>query len=84
MNPTIERVTARIRDRSRQSRADYLARMHRAAGDGPTRHTMSCSNIAHAMAASSEVEKAALTGSSAPNIGIVSAYNDMLSAHQPF
>ena len=84
MNPVIERVTQRIGKRSRQSRTDYLARMDRAAGDGPARHTMSCSNIAHAMAASSEVEKAALTGTMTPNIGIVSAYNDMLSAHQPF
>ena len=84
MNPVIERVTERIQNRSRQSRADYLARMDRAAGDGPSRHALSCSNIAHAMAASSEVEKAALAGSATPNIGIVSAYNDMLSAHQPF
>ena len=84
MNPVIERVTERIQKRSRQSRADYLGRMDRAAGDGPSRHALSCSNIAHAMAASSDVEKTALSGTATPNIGIVSAYNDMLSAHQPF
>jgi phosphogluconate dehydratase len=84
MNPVIERVTARIQERSKATRKKYLARIHRAASDGPQRQGLSCSNIAHAMAASSEVEKAALAGSKTPNIGIVSAYNDMLSAHQPF
>ena len=84
MNPVVERVTARIQARSNATRAEYLARIQRAAGDGPSRQALSCSNLAHAMAASSEVEKAALAGSETPNIGIVSAYNDMLSAHQPF
>ena len=84
MNPVIRRVTERIRERSRPTRGEYLARIHAAAGQGPSRHRLSCSNIAHGMAANSAVEKAKLTGNAAPNIAIVSAYNDMLSAHKPF
>ena len=84
MNPVITQVTSRIEERSAAPRADYLARMTAAGQNGPARHTMSCSNIAHAIAASSEIEKSALKGHSAANIGIVTAYNDMLSAHQPF
>jgi len=84
MNSVIDRVTRRIQQRSGPSRGDYLARIARAAGEGPTRNKLSCSNVAHAMAASSDIEKAALSGGEALNIGIVSAYNDMLSAHQPF
>ena len=84
MNPTIQRVTERIEDRSKASRSGYLARIRGAAGDGPSRSSMSCSNIAHAMAAGSNIEKKALSGNTVPNIGIVSAYNEMLSAHQPF
>ena len=84
MNPAITRVTERIIERSAASRADYLARMTAAHNDGPARHTMSCSNIAHAIAANSEIEKDTLRGHTAANVGIVTAYNDMLSAHQPF
>ncbi len=84
MNPVIERVTERIIERSAAARSEYLARMTAAHNDGPTRHTMSCSNIAHAIASSSEIEKDTLKGHAAANIGIVTAYNDMLSAHQPF
>jgi len=84
MNPVIERVTARIQERSQKSRDDYLARIAAAAGDGPARGHLSCSNIAHGIAASGLTDKTALAGNIAPNIGIVSAYNDMLSAHQPF
>ncbi len=84
MNPTVASVTERIRERSKVSRAAYLERIHRAAEGGPARNSLSCSNLAHAMAASSAIEKKALQGSSVPNIAIVSAYNDMLSAHQPF
>lgn len=84
MNSTIERVTERIVERSRQWRDDYLSRVSRAAVEGPARHSLSCSNVAHAMAASSSTDKKSLAKSTAPNIGIVSAYNDMLSAHQPF
>jgi phosphogluconate dehydratase len=84
MHPTITRVTERIVRRSEQERAAYLARIHKASHGGPARQQASCSNLAHAMAASSAIEKQAIAHSDAPNIGIVTAYNDMLSAHQPF
>ncbi len=84
MNPVIKRVSERIIERSAATRTEYLARMTAAHNDGPARHTMSCSNIAHAIASSSEIEKDTLKGHAAANIGIVTAYNDMLSAHQPF
>jgi len=84
MNPVIERVTIRIQERSKKSRGDYLARIAAAASDGPARGHLSCSNIAHGIAASGPTDKTSLAGNIAPNIGIVSAYNDMLSAHQPF
>ena len=84
MNSTVQRVTERIQRRSKSSRSAYIARIHGAANDGPSRQAMSCSNLAHAMAAGSNIEKKALSGNAAINIGIVSAYNEMLSAHQPF
>jgi phosphogluconate dehydratase len=84
MNPVIEKVTERVAERSKQSRDKYLRKIAKAASDGPSRDKLSCSNVAHAMAASSAIEKEALSGSTSANIGIVSAYNDMLSAHQPF
>lgn len=84
MNPVIERVTARIQERSKESRGKYLARIAAAAADGPARGHLSCSNIAHGIAASGIEEKKRLAENVTPNIGIVSAYNDMLSAHQPF
>ena len=84
MNPVIERVTKRIIERSADSRGDYLARMYAASHEGPARGAHACSNLAHGFAASSTDDKAALKGNVVSNIGIVSAYNDMLSAHQPF
>jgi phosphogluconate dehydratase len=79
----IERVTARIRERSAASRADYLERIDAARRDGPARSRLSCGNLAHGFAAAGE-DKPVLRGQRAANIGIVTAYNDMLSAHQPF
>ena len=84
MNPTIRTVTERIQKRSQSSRTAYLDRIHSALGRGPARGGLSCSNLAHGMAASGRADKSTLTASKVPNIGIVSAYNDMLSAHQPF
>lgn len=84
MNPTIQHVTNRIVKRSARSRGDYLARMRSAGSDGPVRSGLACSNLAHGFAASGSAEKQALKGHVVPNVGIVSAYNDMLSAHQPF
>ena len=83
LNSTLAKVTDRIRDRSRGPRNAYLARMARAAETGPARAHLSCGNQAHAYAAST-VDKSALATGSAPNIGIITAFNDMLSAHQPY
>ncbi|HEY1069539.1 MAG TPA: phosphogluconate dehydratase [Thermomonas sp.] len=82
LHPVVERVTARIAGRSRDTRAAYLARMDAARGEGPYRHKLSCGNLAHAFAAAGP-DKPALRGGRGGNIGIVTAYNDMLSAHQP-
>ena len=84
MNSVIEEVTRRIAERSADTRAAYVARVMTAAGEGPARGGLSCSNLAHGFAASGRADKAALSGTVVPNIAIVSAYNDMLSAHQPF
>ena len=83
MHPVTTQVTQRIADRSGASRADYLARMEAARRDGPGRAKLSCANFAHAFAASESGDKQAMRDPAAPNIAIVSAYNDMLSAHQP-
>lgn len=83
MDSRISEVTERIRRRSAQSRADYLRSMRRAAEEGPRRGHLSCGNQAHAYAAM-EADKGRLAGGKAPNLGIITAYNDMLSAHQPF
>ncbi len=84
MHSTIERVTNRIIERSHDTRTDYLNRIDKAAEEGPSRKSLSCSNLAHGMAANTKDEKKLLSGRQVPNIAIVSAYNDMLSAHQPF
>jgi phosphogluconate dehydratase len=83
MNPVIAEVTARIIERSKGSRAAYLANMQHAIDSQPGRAKLSCANWAHAFAASPGVDKVRALDPNAPNIGIVSAYNDMLSAHQP-
>ncbi|WP_417258165.1 phosphogluconate dehydratase [Celeribacter sp.] len=83
LNATIAAVTQRIIDRSRPTREAYLARMTQAAEDGPVRAHLTCGNQAHAYAAMGE-DKASLAGGRAPNLGIITAYNDMLSAHKPF
>jgi phosphogluconate dehydratase len=84
MHPSLRKITARIIERSRSTRAGYLARIRGAAEDGPNRLALSCSNLAHGMAACAPPDKLNLVEKTVPNIGIVSAYNDMLSAHQPF
>lgn len=80
---TLARVTDRIRERSRPTREAYLKQMRAAASDGPQRAHVSCGNLAHAAAASPMDDKKKLAKGRGPNIGIVTAYNDMLSAHQP-
>jgi len=83
LHPVVERVTARIAERSRGPRAAYLTKIDAAvARDAPARQRLSCGNLAHAFAASG-ADKDALKAGRKPNIGIVTAYNDMLSAHQP-
>jgi len=83
LDSRIAAITDRIIDRSRDTRGPYLDRMRRLAEDGPRRAHLSCGNQAHAYAAMGE-DKDSLVGARAPNLGIVTAYNDMLSAHQPF
>jgi len=83
LNAAVRKVTDAIVARSRPTRRAYLDRMARAAEDGPARAHLSCGNQAHAYAAMGG-DKDALAGGRAPNLGIVTAYNDMLSAHQPF
>jgi len=80
----IEQVTARIRERSRPVRTAYMDRVTRAQEQGPHRARLSCGNLAHVTAACPAHDKSALAAGRAGNIGIVTAYNDMLSAHQPF
>ena len=80
--PLLLEVTEAIRARSRAGRAAYLAQMA-ARRDGPARQRLSCANLAHAYAGVPS-DQPALRAGRAPNLGIVSAYNDMLSAHQPF
>ena len=82
LNPILAEVTARIDARSTDARGGYLEQIERARSSGPSRGKLSCANWAHAFAGARAEDKArALT--QAPNIGIVNAYNDMLSAHQP-
>ena len=83
LHDTVARVTDRIVARSAASRAAYLERMRIAGDRGPARAHLSCSGPAHAYAAAGE-DQAKLAEGVAGNLGIVTAYNDMLSAHQPF
>ena len=83
LHPIIAKVTARILERSRDTRAAYLAFIEQQRQRGIGRPRLSCGNLAHAFAAAGE-DKAAIRGGQTMNIGIVTAYNDMLSAHQPY
>mgnify|MGYP001042326799 FL=1 len=84
IHPTLAEVTRRIVERSRGSRAAYLAKIDAARGKGAKRHHLSCGNLAHGFAACAETDKDALRNGHAANIAIVTSYNDMLSAHQPY
>jgi phosphogluconate dehydratase len=83
LHPTLARVTARIQARSARTRLAYLEGIAAARGDGPQRRKLSCANLAHGFAGV-PWDRASLREGIVPNLGIVSAYNDMLSAHQPF
>src|SRR5215470_12642142 len=83
MHATLRAVTDRIIARSKDSRKIYLDKVARAQ-QGKRRRGLSCGNLAHGVAACDAHDKDKLSGESIVNIGIVTAYNDMLSAHQPF
>ena len=84
LHPVVERVTQQVVSRSAGSRAAYLERIAAAADKGPARGRLACANFAHGVAAMNPPDKKALRSFVKPNVAIVSAYNDMLSAHQPF
>ena len=84
LNARVRDITERIKDRSRVERAAYLSRMAASAIQGPTRTQLSCTNLAHGFAAAPSGDKDALKQLRWPNLAIVTSYNDMLSAHQPF
>jgi phosphogluconate dehydratase len=84
LNPRVREITERIEARSRKQRLDYLSRMRDQAGADTTRSRLSCTNLAHGFAASPSPDKEALKQLRWPNLAIVTSYNDMLSAHQPF
>ncbi|TYB42934.1 phosphogluconate dehydratase [Actinomadura chibensis] len=83
VHPVVAEVTRRVAARSAGSRGAYLARIRDARTQGPARGGMGCANLAHGFAACGVQDKLWLRGDVTPNIAIVSAYNDMLSAHQP-
>ena len=84
LHPNLQEVTERIRKRSADCRHAYLQGIEAAHREGPNRTRLSCGNLAHAFAASGATDKGRLRADIAPNLGIINAYNDMLSAHQPF
>lgn len=84
MNSQIQDVTDRIIERSQATRAAYLAKIERARKEGPHRGALSCGNLAHGFAACNAADKSDLRSMTKANVAIVSSYNDMLSAHQPY
>ena len=83
LNPTVARITARIIERSRPSRSAYLQQLHAASTRTRSTDRMGCANLAHAVAGLPLDDRFKVVTERAPNIGIVTAYNDMLSAHTP-
>ena len=84
MNPTLLRVTQRIIERSKETRSAYLARIEQAKSNTVHRSQLACGNLAHGFAACQPDDKASLKSMLRNNIAIITAYNDMLSAHQPY
>ena len=84
MNPIVDAVTQRIAERSRDERRRYLDLIEASTHGQPPRNKLSCGNMAHGFAACDASDKETIRLVNAPNIGIVTAYNDMLSAHQPY
>jgi phosphogluconate dehydratase len=83
LHPAVEAVTERMVERSRPTRSGYLDFIARERGTGVDRPMLSCGNLAHGFAAAGD-DKRAIRDGKGINIGIVTAYNDMLSAHQPY
>ena len=83
-HPVLTEVTQRIEARSQASRYAYLHMVQSAKRPGPYRDALGCANQAHAYAAMPDAEKWTLRQVREPNVGIVTAYNDMLSAHKPY
>ena len=83
IHPVVAETTRKIVERSAESRAAYLTKIRAAAQQGPARGSLGCANFAHGFAASGD-DKLELRQAVKPNVAIVSSYNDMLSAHQPF
>jgi phosphogluconate dehydratase len=84
IHPEIAKITERIIERSRPTRAVYLAQIDEAYLNGVHRSTLNCGNLAHGFAACNQHDKSALAADIVPNLGIITAYNDMLSAHQVY
>ena len=83
LHTSVDAVTSQIREKSKVTRAAYLARVDAAASRTPGAERMGCANVAHAVAAMPAEDKLKIVAHRSPNIGIVNAYNDMLSAHAP-
>ena len=84
MNNKIIHITKRIVNRSKETRESYVKLMKSLSKKGVSRSGLSCGNLAHAIAACSESDKINLMAEQKANIGIISSYNDMLSAHKPY
>ncbi|MDG1688444.1 MAG: phosphogluconate dehydratase [Gammaproteobacteria bacterium] len=84
IHPELQAVTSDVIERSKKSREIYLTRVNDAMLEGRQRSVLACGNLAHGFAACTADDKADLTGNKKDNIAIVSAYNDMLSAHEPY
>ncbi len=84
MHTKLEKITREIIDRSHKTREAYLARIEASRAVWPSRKVLGCGNLAHGFAACEMAEKNDLKGQEKPNIAIVSSYNDMLSAHEPY
>ena len=84
VSPIIAKVTADIEQRSRHLRGEYLTMVDSMAAQAPGREQLSCGNLAHGFAACNETDKSAIKLMEAAHVGIVTAFNDMLSAHQPY
>lgn len=84
IHPKIAEITARIIERSAITRLEYLEQIDAAFQEGVHRSTLNCGNLAHGFAACNQHDKSALAADIIPNLGIITAYNDMLSAHQVF